>query len=149
MHVIFAKPRGFCAGVDRAIAIIEHALARFGLPLYVKHAIVHNRHEVERIRKLGVIFVEEMSEIPPGSRVILSAHGSPPQSFIEAKARNLEVIDAVEGEERRYDCVLRDAPCGQDGRCELHDFFADAREALAILSKEPAPTRRIPKGEER
>ena len=95
MHVIFAKPRGFCAGVERAIAIVEGALSRFGLPLYVKHAVVHNRHEVERLEKLGVIFVEDVSEIPQGSRVILSAHGSPPECFTEARARNLGVIDAV------------------------------------------------------
>ncbi|OGZ06184.1 MAG: 4-hydroxy-3-methylbut-2-enyl diphosphate reductase [Candidatus Lloydbacteria bacterium RIFCSPHIGHO2_02_FULL_54_17] len=95
MHVIFAKPRGFCAGVDRAIAVVETALKNFGLPLYVKHAIVHNRHEVDRLRRLGVIFVERLSEIPEGSRVVFSAHGSPPESFVEARARRFEVIDAV------------------------------------------------------
>ena len=95
MHVIFAKPRGFCAGVERAIAIVETALARFGLPLYVKHAIVHNWHEVDRLKRLGVTFVESLSEVPEGSRVILSAHGSSPECFVEARSRNIKVIDAV------------------------------------------------------
>jgi len=90
-----ARPRGFCAGVDRAIDIVELALELYGIPLYVKHAIVHNVHVVKSLEKRGVIFVDDVQEIPKGSTVIFSAHGSPPQEFAAADQLNLNVIDAI------------------------------------------------------
>lgn len=94
-EVLLARPRGFCAGVDRAIAIVERALECFGAPIYVKHAIVHNRHVVERLERLGVIFVEELRDVPRGARVIFSAHGVPPQAHTEAAERELQILDAT------------------------------------------------------
>ncbi len=75
MEVFLANPRGFCAGVDRAIDIVERAIELFGAPIYVRHEIVHNRHVVDRLRALGAIFVEELSEVPSNGTVIFSAHG--------------------------------------------------------------------------
>lgn len=95
MEVILARPRGFCAGVERAIAIVESALRKFGAPVYVKHAIVHNRQVVERLQAKGAIFVEELSEVPPRSRVIFSAHGVSPVVHDEAGSRALQVMDAT------------------------------------------------------
>ena len=95
MQVILAEVRGFCAGVERAIAIVEMALIKFGAPIYVRHEIVHNRHVVERLRAKGVVFVEELSEVPPGSVTIFSAHGVSRTIEDEAIARGLSVIDAT------------------------------------------------------
>ena len=86
MQVLLANPRGFCAGVDRAIDIVERALELFGAPIYVRHEVVHNRYVVDRLRGLGAIFVEELSEVPLGATVIFSAHG---------------VSTAIRSEERR------------------------------------------------
>jgi 4-hydroxy-3-methylbut-2-enyl diphosphate reductase len=93
--LIVANPRGFCAGVDRAIDTVEIALEMYKTPLYVKHAIVHNRHVVDRLSSRGVIFVDDLSLIPEGSRVIFSAHGSPLDDYAKAKEKHLEVIDAT------------------------------------------------------
>jgi 4-hydroxy-3-methylbut-2-en-1-yl diphosphate reductase len=95
MKVILAQPRGFCAGVERAIAIVEQALEKFGPPIYVRHEIVHNRHVVERLRAKGVIFVEELSEVPAGSVTIFSAHGVSEAIEHEAGDTGLQVIDAT------------------------------------------------------
>ena len=95
MEVILCAPRGFCAGVVRAIQVVEQCLARFGPPVYVKHQIVHNPYVVENLERQGAVTVETVDEIPPGSRVVFSAHGSPPEDFAQAQARNLQVIDAV------------------------------------------------------
>jgi 4-hydroxy-3-methylbut-2-en-1-yl diphosphate reductase len=95
MEIVLARPRGFCAGVERAIAIVERALEKFGPPVYVKHAIVHNRHVVERLERLGAVFVEELSEVPPGARTVFSAHGVAPQVHTDARARGLDVVDAT------------------------------------------------------
>ena len=77
MNVVLASPRGFCAGVDRAIEIVERALALLGPPIYVRHEIVHNRHVVDALREKGAVFVEELDEVPDGATVIFSAHGVP------------------------------------------------------------------------
>ncbi|MGA7544663.1 MAG: 4-hydroxy-3-methylbut-2-enyl diphosphate reductase [Methyloceanibacter sp.] len=95
MRVILAQPRGFCAGVVRAIEIVEQALNRFGAPVYVRHEIVHNRHVVESLKAKGVRFVEDLSEVPPGAVTIFSAHGVSSAVEMDAKARGLSVLDAV------------------------------------------------------
>lgn len=95
MKIILAQPRGFCAGVDRAIDIVALALQVFGTPLYVKHAIVHNAHVVKDLQEKGATFVESIEEIPVGSRVVFSAHGSPPSDYQAATSRSLEIIDAT------------------------------------------------------
>ena len=93
--VTLAEPRGFCAGVERAIEIVERALERFGAPVYVKHEIVHNNHVVSTLKDKGAIFVDEINEIPTGARVIMSAHGVSLLVRDQAKDRNLEVFDAT------------------------------------------------------
>src|SRR6202045_723769 len=95
MEVFLANPRGFCAGVDRAIDIVERAIELFGAPIYVRHEIVHNRHVVDRLRALGAIFVEELSEVPSNGTVIFSAHGVSSALENEAKTRGLTVFDAT------------------------------------------------------
>jgi 4-hydroxy-3-methylbut-2-enyl diphosphate reductase len=95
MEVIVASPRGFCAGVDRAIEIAEVALARFGPPVYVRHEIVHNRHVVDALRAKGAVFVDDVAEVPPGSLLVFSAHGVAPAVRRAAAERGLRVIDAT------------------------------------------------------
>jgi len=90
-----ASPRGFCAGVDRAIDIVEIALERFGKPVYVRHEIVHNRHVVEDLRSKGAVFIDDLAEVPRGARLIYSAHGVSPAVRAEAAKRDLQVIDAT------------------------------------------------------
>ena len=95
MEVTLSSPRGFCAGVVRAIEVVEICLERYGAPVYVKHQIVHNPHVVTDLERKGAITVETIEEIPPGSLVVFSAHGSPPEDFRKAQERDLKVIDAV------------------------------------------------------
>ena len=95
VEIVLARPRGFCAGVERAIAIVERALEKFGPPVYVKHAIVHNRHVVERLERQGAVFVEELSEVPAGAHTVFSAHGVAPAVHAEARQRGLDVVDAT------------------------------------------------------
>lgn len=109
LRVILAQPRGFCAGVERAIEIVDRALTKFGPPIYVRHEIVHNRHVVEDLRARGAIFVDDLSEVPPGARTIFSAHGVARDVQEDAADRGLSVIDAtcplvakVHNQGRRY-----------------------------------------------
>jgi 4-hydroxy-3-methylbut-2-enyl diphosphate reductase len=95
MDVLLANPRGFCAGVDRAIAIVEQALARFGAPIYVRHEVVHNRYVVDDLRRKGAVFVESLDEIPDGATVVFSAHGVSRAVRTAAAARGLRVFDAT------------------------------------------------------
>ncbi|MBI4148019.1 4-hydroxy-3-methylbut-2-enyl diphosphate reductase [Candidatus Woesearchaeota archaeon] len=95
MEAILASPRGFCAGVERAIKIVELALQKYGAPVYVRHEIVHNKHVVESLKEKGAVFVDELSDVPPNNHVIFSAHGVSPAVHEEAKLRNLHVIDAT------------------------------------------------------
>jgi 4-hydroxy-3-methylbut-2-enyl diphosphate reductase len=95
MEVLLANPRGFCAGVHRAIEVVEIALERFGAPVYVRHEIVHNRYVVEQLREKGAVFIEDPANVPPGSLLIFSAHGVSPAVREAAKARELRVVDAT------------------------------------------------------
>ena len=95
MKVYLGTPRGFCAGVVRAIEIVENAIEKFGAPIYIKHEIVHNKYVVQALGRKGAITVEDVDDIPNGSSVIFSAHGSPPSDFDIAKQRDLRVIDAT------------------------------------------------------
>lgn len=97
MKLLLSKPRGFCAGVERAIDTVQHALELWGAPIYVKHEIVHNKYVVDGLREKGAVFVEEVNEVPEGARLIYSAHGVSPAVREQAKARNLIEIDATCG----------------------------------------------------
>ena len=92
LNVILANPRGFCAGVDRAIQIVERAIARYGAPVYVRHEIVHNNHVVDRLKKLGAVFVEDLSECPDDRPVVFSAHGVPKSVPAETERRQMFYI---------------------------------------------------------
>ncbi|MBM3512830.1 MAG: 4-hydroxy-3-methylbut-2-enyl diphosphate reductase [Alphaproteobacteria bacterium] len=95
LTILLAAPRGFCAGVDRAILIVERALAKFGRPVYVRHEIVHNRHVVEALKRKGAVFVDELDQVPDDAPVIFSAHGVPKSVPIEADRRKLICVDAT------------------------------------------------------
>ena len=95
MEVLLANPRGFCAGVERAIEIVERALVQFGAPIYVRHEVVHNRFVVDGLRAKGAIFIESLDDVPAGNTVIFSAHGVPQSVRTEAEARGLRVFDAT------------------------------------------------------
>ena len=96
LDIILCAPRGFCAGVDRAIQIVELALEKYGAPVYVRHAIVHNKYVVDGLKRKGAVFVEELGEIPPGDApVVFSAHGVPKAVPADAKARNMFFLDAT------------------------------------------------------
>ena len=95
MQVILANPRGFCAGVERAITIVERALEKFGAPIYVRHEVVHNKFVCDDLRTKGAVFIDELSEVPAGGTVIFSAHGVSKAVFVEAEQRGLKVFDAT------------------------------------------------------
>ncbi len=95
LRIRLAAPRGFCAGVERAVRSVEEALAMFGAPVFVRHEIVHNAHVVNRLRSMGAVFVDELGDVVAGRPVILSAHGAPPSVYDEARARSLMTIDAT------------------------------------------------------
>lgn len=108
-RVLLAEPRGYCAGVDRAVETVERALQKHGPPVYVRHEIVHNRHVVDTLAKAGAVFVEETEQVPEGAIVVFSAHGVAPTVHVSASERNLQVIDAtcplvtkVHNEARRF-----------------------------------------------
>ncbi len=94
-QVLLAEPRGFCAGVDRAIEIVERALAKFGAPIYVRHEIVHNTYVVNDLKAKGAIFIEDLADVPPGATLVFSAHGVPKSVELEAEARGFRVFDAT------------------------------------------------------
>ena len=127
MRIRLASPRGFCAGVDRAIEIVERAIELFGAPIHVRHEVVHNRYVVDRLRKMGAIFVDELDEVPDGATVIFSAHGVSTAVEQEAARRGLNVFDAtcplvtkVHMEVRRHAREARDVILiGHDGHPEV------------------------------
>ncbi len=127
LKVVLAQPRGFCAGVERAIEIVERALKKYGPPIYVRHEIVHNRHVVEDLRTRGAVFVDELDEIPPGAMTVFSAHGVAKRVEEVAKERGLPVIDAtcplvtkVHNEGRRYAAAGRELVLvGHAGHAEV------------------------------
>jgi 4-hydroxy-3-methylbut-2-en-1-yl diphosphate reductase len=155
-RVLLAKPRGYCAGVDRAVQTVEKALERFGAPVYVRKQIVHNTHVVRTLEKRGAIFVEETDEIPEGSVVVFSAHGVAPEVHKEAQERNLRTIDAtcplvtkVHSEARRfaaqgYEILLighegHEEVVGTTGEAPEHIKLVDsAEDAAKIEVKDPA-----------
>ena len=142
MQVILAQPRGFCAGVERAIEIVERALTLYGPPIYVRHEIVHNGHVVDRLRAKGVRFVEEVDEVPPGSITIFSAHGVSSAVDEVAKARGLKVIDAtcplvarVHLEGARYSRQGRDVVLiGHAGHAEVEGTLGRLAGAVHLVA---------------
>ena len=140
-RVLLAKPRGYCAGVDRAVQAVEIALGRFGAPVYVRKQIVHNKHVVRDLEKLGAVFVEETDEVPEGSVVVFSAHGIAPEVRESARARGLTAIDAtcplvtkVHNEARRfasgdYDILL----IGHEGHEEVVGTTGEAPERVTLV----------------
>ena len=127
MRVVLAQPRGFCAGVERAIEIVERAIIKFGPPIYVRHEIVHNRHVVEDLRRRGAVFVDEIDQVPPGAMTVFSAHGVAKRVEDVARERRLPVIDAtcplvskVHAEGRRYAAQDREVVLvGHAGHAEV------------------------------
>jgi len=141
MEIVLANPRGFCAGVDRAIEIVERALEIFGSPIYVRHEVVHNRFVVDGLRRAGAIFVEEIAEVPDGATVIFSAHGVSREVRAAASARGLRVFDAtcplvtkVHMEVARYrkqgiECVL----IGHAGHPEVEGTLGQAADGMHLV----------------
>ena len=119
MHILLANPRGFCAGVDRAIDIVERAIDLFGAPIYVRHEVVHNKYVVDRLRTIGAVFVEELCEVPDGATVIFSAHGVSRAIQMEAAQRALKVFDAT-------------CPLVTKVHMEVTRFAREAREVFLI-----------------
>src|SRR5487761_1307658 len=140
-RVLLAKPRGYCAGVDRAVQAVEIALGKFGAPVYVRKQIVHNKHVVSELEKRGAVFVEETEEAPEGSVVVFSAHGIAPDVRAAAQARNLRQIDAtcplvtkVHNEAKRfaagdYDILL----IGHEGHEEVVGTTGEAPDRVALV----------------
>lgn len=145
MKLILSKPRGFCAGVERAIDTVKRAIEIWKAPIYVKHEIVHNRHVVEELKVLGAIFVEDLQDVPEGSRLVFSAHGVSPLVREDAKRRNLFVIDATCGlvtkvhsaakrfAEKGYKVVL----IGHKNHVEILGTAGEAPESTIIIEKVP------------
>ena len=122
MQVLLANPRGFCAGVDRAIEIVERALVLYGAPIYVRHEVVHNKFVVDSLKKKGAIFIEDLDEVPAGSTLIFSAHGVPQAVRNAAEARGLKVFDAT-------------CPLVTKVHVEVAKLRADGREIIMIGHK--------------
>jgi 4-hydroxy-3-methylbut-2-en-1-yl diphosphate reductase len=141
LRVILAQPRGFCAGVERAIEIVERALKKYGPPIYVRHEIVHNRHVVEHLRERGAVFVDELDEIPSGAMTIFSAHGVARRVEELARERGLPVIDAtcplvakVHNEGRRYAAQEREIVLvGHAGHAEVEGTIGQIEGTVHLV----------------
>ncbi|MCV7192019.1 4-hydroxy-3-methylbut-2-enyl diphosphate reductase [Mycolicibacterium brumae] len=145
-RVLLAEPRGYCAGVDRAVESVERALEKFGAPVYVRHEIVHNRHVVETLARAGAIFVDECDEVPEGATVVFSAHGVAPTVHEDAAERDLKVIDAtcplvtkVHNEAKRfarddYDILL----IGHEGHEEVVGTAGEAPDHVQVVDNPDA-----------
>ena len=145
-RVLLAEPRGYCAGVDRAVEIVERALEKHGAPVYVRHEIVHNRHVVETLAAAGAVFVDETDEVPEGAIVVFSAHGVAPSVHVNAKERELQVIDAtcplvtkVHNEAKRfarddYDILL----IGHEGHEEVVGTAGEAPDHVQVVDNPDA-----------
>jgi 4-hydroxy-3-methylbut-2-enyl diphosphate reductase len=144
LQIILAQPRGFCAGVVRAIDTVEGAIRKYGAPVYVRHEIVHNAHVVEDLRRKGALFVEELSEIPDGATTVFSAHGVAQSIVEEAKARKLPVLDAtcplvskVHVQVRRYANTGREVVLiGHEGHVEVIGTMGQVQTPVHLVSTE-------------
>ena len=141
LEILLASPRGFCAGVDRAIMIVEKALEKYGAPIYVRHEIVHNPHVVNRLKEQGVVFVEDLRNVPKGSHLIFSAHGVSPAVRKDAMQRKLKILDAtcplvtkVHGEAQRYSrrkyIILL---IGHREHVEVEGTFGEAPDSIKVV----------------
>lgn len=146
LHILLAAPRGFCAGVDRAIKIVELALEKWGAPVYVRHEIVHNRYVVDGLREKGAVFVEELDECPPDRPVVFSAHGVPKSVPAAAEARQMLFVDAtcplvskvhIEAE-RHHAAGLQIVMIGHDGHPETIGTMGQLPEGEVLLVETPA-----------
>ena len=151
IRVRLATPRGFCAGVDRAIQIVERAIEKYGAPVYVRHEIVHNRHVVERLRSLGAVFVEELDECPTDRPVVFSAHGVPKAVPAEAERRQLFFLDAtcplvskvhVEAE-RHFAAGRQIVLIGHAGHPEVEGTMGQLPEGVVTLIETPEDAERF------
>lgn len=153
MNIILAKPRGFCAGVERAIKCVEQALERYGAPVYVLNNIVHNSHVVNELRDKGAVFIKNLDEVPAGAHLLFSAHGVSPERWAKAKQLSLEVIDAtcplvekVHGEARRfaakgYTIIL----IGEEGHDETIGTMGQVPDNIILIQhKEEVATLEVP-----
>src|SRR3954463_16020074 len=140
-EILLAQPRGFCAGVDRAIEIVERALQQFGAPIYVRHEIVHNAYVVEDLRNKGAIFIEELDDVPAGNTLVFSAHGVSKAVRAEAEARGLKISDApcplvtkvhVEvAKMRKLGCEI--VMIGHDGHPEVEGTMGQTEEGMYLV----------------
>ncbi len=139
--LLLAAPRGFCAGVDRAVLIVEKALEAYGAPVYVRHEIVHNTHVVQSLADRGAVFVEDETEVPEGAVVVFSAHGSPPEAFANSRGLDHVLVDAtcplvtkVHNEARRYAAAGKDIVLiGHDGHQEVVGTMGQAPRSISLV----------------
>ena len=148
--MLLAAPRGYCAGVDRAVVTVEKALDLYGAPLYVRKQIVHNRHVVEELESRGVVFVDELSEVPTGSTVVFSAHGVAPEVHEQAASRELRTIDAtcplvtkVHAEARRFAAEgFQIVLIGHEGHEEVVGTMGEAPDVMTLV-QDPASAEQV------
>ena len=156
--LILATPRGFCAGVDRAIHVVEKALEKFGPPIYVRHEIVHNKFVVDTLKEKGVLFVDEIDEVPEGSVVIFSAHGVAEHIYADAEARHLQVLDAScplvlkvhYSAKRHYNAGRHIILIGHAGHAEVVGTLGQLPEGAITLIRNEADVAavKVPEGKE-
>ena len=139
--LLLAAPRGFCAGVDRAVLIVEKALEAYGPPVYVRHEIVHNTHVVDELRRKGAVFVEDEGEVPEGAVIVFSAHGSPPDAYRRSRELGHTLVDAtcplvtkVHAEAKRYAAAgLEVVLIGHEGHQEVVGTMGEAPESIRLV----------------